>query len=62
MKWTEDELRASVAAYLEMLALWREGKPYVKKQWYRDLAARFGRTYPGASTGRLTPRGEAQSR
>jgi len=42
--WTEAELRASVAAYLDMARRFREGQPVVKKQVYRDLAARIGRT------------------
>ena len=43
-EWTEEELRASVKAYLEMLGKHRKGEPFVKKDYYRDLATRFGRT------------------
>jgi 5-methylcytosine-specific restriction protein A len=42
--WSNDELQASVNAYLEMLRLHRSGKPYVKKQYYRALAQRYRRT------------------
>lgn len=43
-EWTESELRASVASYLDMARRVREGKPVVKKQYYRDLAAQIGRS------------------
>lgn len=42
--WTKDELRASVAAYLEMQQLDRAGSPFTKKRYYEDLGNRFGRT------------------
>ena len=41
---SEDELRASVSAYLDMLKCQAEGRSYVKKDVYRGLAGRFGRT------------------
>lgn len=42
--WSTDELRASVIAYLQMLRLHRSGKPFVKKNYYRDLAEQHKRT------------------
>lgn len=42
--WAIDELRATVEAYLDMMACDRAGTPYVKKWHYEKLAAKFGRT------------------
>jgi len=42
--WSDDELKASVMAYLEMLRKESEELPYVKKQVYRQLSEEFGRT------------------
>lgn len=42
--WSDEEIRASVEAYLDMLRKERNNQPFVKKQYYRELAARFGRT------------------
>lgn len=42
--WSKEELRGAVVAYLEMQRLDRAGKPYVKKKYYDELAAKFGRT------------------
>lgn len=42
--WARDELKASVEAYIDMLRLHRSGKPFVKKDYYRTLEKRFGRT------------------
>ena len=42
--WTNDELKASVIAYGEMLSMQSQGKPYSKKTIYRRLADQFGRT------------------
>ncbi|MBF5055739.1 putative restriction endonuclease [Alcanivorax sp. 521-1] len=42
--WTEEELRASVEAYVEMHRLESEGRPFSKKSYYESLANRFGRT------------------
>ncbi len=42
--WTDQELRAAVQAYLEMLTLVRSGKPFVKKTYYKALSKKFGRT------------------
>lgn len=43
-EWTSEELRAAVESYLEMQSLYRSGRPFVKKDYYRALAARFDRT------------------
>ena len=51
-KWSDEELRASVKAYLKMQAMQRSSQPYVKKEIYRDLAAQFGRK-PGAFERRM---------
>ncbi|MBG56806.1 MAG: HNH endonuclease [Porticoccus sp.] len=42
--WTEEELRASVDAYVEMHRLEASGQPFTKKLYYEALANRFGRT------------------
>ncbi|WP_049785076.1 HNH endonuclease [Desulfotalea psychrophila] len=42
--WSEEELRASVDAYVEMHSLEARGKPFVKKAYYETLANTFGRT------------------
>lgn len=42
--WSRDELRASVAAYLNMQQLERTGTPFTKKHYYDQLAGKFGRT------------------
>ena len=42
--WTPAELKAAVDAYLDMQRNARMGLPMVKKQYYRDLHQRFGRT------------------
>lgn len=42
--WTEEELRATVAAYMEMRSKELNGIPFVKKHYYAELAGRFGRT------------------
>ena len=42
--WSEEELRASVDAYVEMQRKERQGQPFIKKSYYEDLAAKFGRT------------------
>lgn len=43
-EWSDEELKASVEAYLSMLHSHRSGTPFVKAAIYRDLAGRFGRT------------------
>lgn len=42
--WSAEELKAAVQSYLEMLMLYLNGEPFVKKEHYRRLATRFGRT------------------
>ena len=42
--WSDDELAAAVEAYGEMARLEAARKPYSKRDFYRDLAERFGRT------------------
>ncbi|WP_232508678.1 HNH endonuclease signature motif containing protein [Burkholderia thailandensis] len=42
--WSESELEASVAAYLDMARRFRDARPVVKRQVYRDLAAQIGRS------------------
>lgn len=42
--WSRDELRASVAAYLEMQQHEKDGVSFVKKKYYDSLASNFGRT------------------
>ncbi|PCK05785.1 MAG: HNH endonuclease [Alteromonadaceae bacterium] len=42
--WKEDELRASVVAYIDMNKKDSNGERFVKKHYYIDLAKRFGRT------------------
>lgn len=42
--WSDEELRASVEVYLDMLEAQRAERPMVKKDAYRALAARFGRS------------------
>src|SRR5690606_16549270 len=41
--WSDDELRASVLAYLDMQRRARNGLPFVKKNYYSDLGEKFGR-------------------
>jgi len=42
--WTEDELAGAVDAYREMQRLEAARRPYNKREVYRELALRFGRT------------------
>lgn len=42
--WSEEELRAAVEAYVDMLAKEAAGVSFVKKHYYQLLANRFGRT------------------
>ncbi|MFG0762833.1 hypothetical protein [Aeromonas media] len=42
--WTEEELRATVAAYLDMHSKALDGIPFVKKHYYAELATRFARS------------------
>lgn len=41
--WSDEELEASVEAYIDMLDKERRGEPYLKKTYYQELADRFGR-------------------
>jgi len=42
--WSEEELRASVAAYVDMQRKQAKGEPFVKKNYYRELSGQYGRT------------------
>ena len=42
--WSDDELAGAVGAYNEMVVRNAEHKPYSKRDVYRDLAKRFGRS------------------
>ena len=42
--WSDGELAGAIDAYQEMAKLEAARKPYSKRQFYRDLAKRFGRT------------------
>jgi predicted HNH restriction endonuclease len=42
--WSDEELRASVSAYLEMAGRTRNGEPVNKTEAYVGLAAKFGRS------------------
>jgi len=42
--WTEEELKASVEAYVDMLSKSENETPFVKNKYYSDLSERFGRT------------------
>ena len=41
--WSDEELKASVASYREMILLDAAGTSYVRAHYYRQLAERFGR-------------------
>jgi len=43
-QWSEDELRASVIAYLEMQQLNRDRALFTKKKYYDALSEKFGRS------------------
>ena len=42
--WTKKELEASVVAYLEMRTKEKRNEKFVKKEIYRNLSKRFGRS------------------
>ena len=42
--WTDEELEASVVSYIEMLRKEHNQEPFVKNNYYRDLANKFGRS------------------
>ena len=43
-KWTEEELEASVMAYMDMQKKEMRNEHYIKKNYYINLSERFGRT------------------
>lgn len=43
-KWTKEELRASVEAYVEMHRLESKGLSFKKREYYTQLSNKFGRT------------------
>lgn len=43
-KWSDEELKAAVDAYVDMLKQQREGLSFKKKQYYAKLHAQYGRT------------------
>lgn len=45
--WSNEELKASVEAYTDMLQKHRTGATVIKKEYYESLSNKFGRT-PGA--------------
>ncbi|SEN69198.1 HNH endonuclease [Nitrosomonas marina] len=42
--WSEEELRASVEAYVDMHRKEAKGEPFIKKNYYAQLSEKFGRT------------------
>ena len=42
--WSNEELRGAVDAYVEMQRIERKGQSLIKKRYYEELAAQFGRT------------------
>ena len=42
--WTKKELEASVTAYIEMRTKEKRNEKFVKKEIYRNLSKRFGRS------------------
>ena len=42
--WSNEELKASLEVYLEMLKKQRLETPYVKTKYYQDLSEKYGRT------------------
>ena len=44
MGWSNEELSASVVAYIDMRNLEQKGEKFVKKRYYKDLSERFGRS------------------
>lgn len=41
--WNINELQAAVEAYIDMLNKEQCGKPFIKKNYYKELARKFGR-------------------
>lgn len=42
--WTNDELESAVDVYLEMLRLYRAGKPFIKLHYYNELSKKHQRS------------------
>lgn len=42
--WSEEELKGSVEAYIDMHSKEADGTPFVKRNYYIELSERFGRT------------------
>ena len=42
--WSNEELKASLKVYLEMLEQQRLEIPYVKTQYYKNLSKKYGRS------------------
>lgn len=42
--WSDEELKASVEAYIDMLQKESRGEKFVKRRYYEKLSERFGRT------------------
>lgn len=42
--WTDEELRAAVDVYVEMLQKHHSNKPFTKKHYYEELHRKYGRT------------------
>lgn len=43
-KWNDEELQASVDAYIDMLRKHRAGAHFAKKDYYAELCGTYGRT------------------
>lgn len=43
--WSDEELRAAVDAYCDMLHKEKSGERFIKKAYYASLASRFSRTH-----------------
>ena len=43
-EWSDDELRESVEAYVDMLRKHHTGVPFSKKNYYKRLSEKYGRT------------------
>lgn len=43
-EWSDEELKAAVAAYLEMFNKYKRGRGFVKKEYYKELAETYGRS------------------
>ena len=43
-KWSDEELEASVKAYLEMYEKFINNKDFKKSEYYKELSEKYGRT------------------